>query len=136
MATATAERTWRAYPTRPLPRTKRARPRRWYRAGLCSEPGGVVYFIDCGEFTKIGHTLGLICNRLTGIETHNPYPIRLWALVPAPDQQIERDFHDLLAPHQHRGEWFRLSAAMRALVSMRVKAMHGELYLDDAGDAT
>jgi hypothetical protein len=55
---ATKQRVWREYPTRPLPRTKRTKPRRQYRFGLRSISGGVVYFshrltnVEVQKFTR------------------------------------------------------------------------------------
>lgn len=42
---------------------------------------GVVYFVDCGEYTKIGHTSTSLAQRMGGLLNGNPFEIRLWAFV-------------------------------------------------------
>lgn len=99
--------------------------------GLRSQ-GNVVYFVDCGPFTKIGHTLGPIYHRLRGIETHNPFRLILWALIPG-DMRLERSIHEKLTDFNHRGEWFHLNQGARDALAEYITSMSGELYLEAIG---
>ncbi len=98
--------------------------------GLRGCTDGVVYFIDCCEFTKIGHTHQWVENRIKGIATHNPFPLRLWALIrglPA----FEREFHTVLADYRHANEWFRLPPKVKSNIRAFVKDHGGEVYHND-----
>jgi len=95
--------------------------------GLRGHSGGVVYFIDCGSMTKIGHTSGWIEDRMKGIATHNPFDITLWGLVVG-DVRFERQWHAELAQFRYRNEWFRLTPEIREAIKKAIKDQGGELY--------
>lgn len=109
---------------KPVLRVVEPKPR---TPGLRGHCGGAVYFVDCGEFTKIGHTRQVIAQRLDGIETHNPFPLKLWALV-AGDVPMERALHWLFAEQRHRNEWFRFSDRHKAKLCVWVREVGGETY--------
>lgn len=109
-------------PQEPAPVKRRKRPE-----GLRGSNEGVVYFLDCGEFTKIGHTAGWIEDRLKGIETHNPFELVLWGLV-AGDVKFERMWHADLDEYRYRNEWFRLTADVREQIKVAIRRHGGELY--------
>lgn len=94
---------------------------------LRTRQGGVVYFIDCNGYTKIGHTFETIANRMKGIETHNPFPLQLWALVAGP-VLLERKFHSKFARRRHRCEWFRFKPEDRQTAERLVLLLRGEVY--------
>lgn len=94
------------------------------------EPRGpipTVYFIDCGEFTKIGFTAQYIEQRVDNMRTANPFPIKLWAVVPG-TTAIEREFHDIFGKYRHQREWFRLDDAARAEVIEEIKRRRGKVF--------
>lgn len=69
---------------------------------------GVVYFIQCGEFVKLGFTTDL-GRRLSGYLMHTPYDVKVLASMPG-DRRLEKSLHRRFVKHHHRGEWFRLSS--------------------------
>lgn len=95
--------------------------------GLRGHIGGVVYFVDCGEFTKIGHTVCPIAARLKNIETHNPFELLLWALL-AGGRDLEARLHQEFADHRHRNEWFRFNEGARERAFQFVRSQGGEVY--------
>lgn len=103
------------------------RVRRDVPSGLRGYHGGVVYFIDCGEFTKIGYTREYIAKRMEGIATHNPFPLRLWALVKG-SISFERAVHQTYAEQRHANEWFRFSGGAKAKLRIWVRELGGETY--------
>lgn len=74
---------------------------------LDHEHDGVVYFVRCGSFVKIGHTKKPVNQRLNGLRTSNPFEIVLIGLCPG-GVALERWFHKWLKEHHHRLEWFRM----------------------------
>jgi hypothetical protein len=87
----------------------------------------LVYFIDCGEFTKIGHTKCGAQKRLKGIETNNPHELKLWASVKG-DAAAERSWHASLAAYRYRNEWFRLPSDVRQQVRQSIVQQGGQLH--------
>jgi hypothetical protein len=101
------------------------RPRR--PSGLRGSTDGVVYFLDCGSMTKIGHTYQQIDRRIKGIETHNPFELTLWGLLPG-GVQHEASWHTAFARFRHRGEWFLLNDDARKEIKLAIARDGGELY--------
>ena len=95
--------------------------------GLRGHTGGVVYFVDCGSMTKIGHTSGWIEDRLKGIATHNPYDLTLWGLIDG-DQRFEREWYAEFAKYRYRNEWFQLTPEARQIIKDLITAHGGEIY--------
>lgn len=95
--------------------------------GLRGCTNGIVYFIDCGEFTKIGHTYQWVENRIKGIATHNPFPLKLWALIQGLPAQ-EKEFHEVFADFRHANEWFRLPDKVKGNIREFVVKHGGEVY--------
>lgn len=106
----------------PEPARKKERP-----PGLRGHYGGVVYFVDCGEYTKVGHTGGWVGERMKGIETHNPFELKLWGLIVG-DRETESAFHEILAQHRHRNEWFRLNRDTKQRIADLLTSNGGEVY--------
>jgi hypothetical protein len=65
-----------------------------------------VYFIECGNFIKIGITTNLQ-DRIASFETATPYDIRVLAVIPSATRQTELELHRRFADAHHKGEWFR-----------------------------
>ena len=97
--------------------------------GLREHSGGVVYFIDCDRFTKIGHTSEVVAGRIKQLETSNPFPLRLWGLVKGP-VDLERRFQARFYKSRYRNEWFALGPWHRAAAKRLVCLFGGEIYED------
>jgi Meiotically Up-regulated Gene 113 (MUG113) protein len=80
-----------------------------------------IYFIECGDFIKIGHStrLGL---RLSGIGVDNPHPVVLLHEARGTIRD-EKMLHEHFAHLRHRGEWFRRDAELLAFIE-KLKAAH------------
>lgn len=101
-------------------RLKTARQRRWrrrMRAGkVRARPTrGFIYFVQCGEFVKIGWTVS-VRERIADLQTGNPFEIRILATKPGSPTH-EKSLHRKFAVHRIRGEWFRLAEEIRAEVA-------------------
>lgn len=82
---------------------------RWIREGQRSYGG--VYFIQCGEFVKIGLSL-CIHGRIDQIESTNPYPVVGLGYLPMTvkeSRRRERELHERFKAAAHQREWFRLT---------------------------
>lgn len=69
---------------------------------------GVIYLAKCQEFYKIGHTTSDPLQRLSTLQTGNPFRVELVGTVPGTIGQ-ERNLHYQFAHKRERGEWFKLS---------------------------
>lgn len=76
-----------------------------------------VYFIEAVGLglVKIGYTADLT-ERLRKLAPGCPAPLRLLGTVPG-GLEIERHYHERLAACRTRGEWFRLSPALEAVIA-------------------
>lgn len=93
------------------PETVRPRPR--------SSSVGAVYFIQCGEFIKIGRTRNRVQRRLAELRCGNPYPLTLLATVAAHRSELvnlEASYHGRFAAYHHRDEWFRAEPDLLAFI--------------------
>jgi len=73
-----------------------------------------VYFIESDGAVKIGVAADAEA-RLEELQTGNPVTLRLLKVVPG-GREIERVFHREFSEFRVRGEWFRLTGALRAFV--------------------
>lgn len=82
-----------------------------------SRPGERVYFIEAVglDLVKIGYTADLT-ERLRKLAPGCPARLRLLGTVPG-GLQIERHYHERLASCRTRGEWFRKSPALDAIIA-------------------
>lgn len=92
----------------------------WVKAYAASqpEPSGEpnlpaqcgVYFIQCGEYVKIGRAADLQ-QRYKGLSTGTPFPLSVLHFIPCNDLDtavsLERQMHTRFHHLRHRGEWFR-----------------------------
>jgi hypothetical protein len=93
------------------PETVRPRPR--------SSNMGAVYFIQCGDFIKIGRTVNRVQERLAEFRCGNPYPLTLLATVTAHRSELvqrEASYHAQFVAYHHRDEWFRAEPDLLAVV--------------------
>ena len=72
----------------------------------------VVYFVDDGEFIKIGFTTRDAGARVREWATGNPNGLKVIATIVVKDGEDDRRFHRMFAEFHHRNEWFRKSAAL------------------------
>lgn len=82
------------------------------------KPACGVYVIGCREFVKIGHALN-IKSRLVALSHASPFEIELLAYKPVDPERrltVEREIHERLASSRHKGEWFRKTPAVLALI--------------------
>ncbi len=66
----------------------------------------VVYFIQCGEFIKIGFTVEP-AKRIAAIQTSSPHEIKLLGTMKG-GPETEKAMHAQFKHLRHRGEWFRV----------------------------
>lgn len=64
----------------------------------------ITYFIQCGNFVKIGTTKNL-SHRLEAIQTHCPEECKLLGTTTVSEAEVHAKFEHL----RHRGEWFWLT---------------------------
>jgi hypothetical protein len=84
------------------------------------KPSEFIYIIGCNEFVKIGIAAN-VHKRLKELQTGNPYPLRLYGHWKAGEAvKEEAALHALLAPHQERGEWFKLPKAMMDRITLKL----------------
>lgn len=91
----------------------------------CSTPmkrSNVVYFIGDGNFVKIGFTSNDAVQRLAQLQTGNPKPLALYGWIKG-DRNLEKRLHEHFRVYREEGEWFRLSAEIRAFIDFR--CLHG-----------
>lgn len=95
--------------------------RKW-RKGMMN-PNGYVYFVGPVDWrvgrVKIGFTNNPPRNRMQTFQTGSPYPLEVYAFLPA-TYDFERMLHETFAPLRSHGEWFHMDGRLLALV--------GDLY--------
>jgi len=75
----------------------------------------VVYFVQCGEFIKIGFTVEPT-KRIRAIKTSSPHEVRLLGTIAGgPDR--EKELHAMFKHLRHRGEWFRTDLELLAHIA-------------------
>lgn len=73
-----------------------------------------VYFIECGDFIKIGFS-SCTQERLANLQTSTPYDLNLIGAI-AGDHEVEGNLHRMWWDHHHRGEWFRKTESLLAYI--------------------
>jgi len=74
-----------------------------------------VYFIECAGFVKVGVS-SRPQKRFVGIQVSNPFDCTLIGTIET-HADGERMIHDFIEKHHHRGEWYRLTDDLRALIA-------------------
>lgn len=73
-----------------------------------------LYAVQCGEFVKVGVAYN-VAVRLSSMQTGNPHPLEVLAALEFEAEGAarfaEKAAHRFMAPHAHRGEWFKIDAA-------------------------
>lgn len=91
----------------------------------------VIYFIEtpCGQYVKAGYTTDLY-PRLSTIQTGNPQELQVMFVIQG-DRRVEQEVHSALRPFHVRGEWFRRTKEVEALLSeLRKSAFDYDAHLD------
>ena len=91
---------------------------------LMSKPGGYIYAIGAEgtDFVKIGSTRVSVEKRMKGLQTGQPFPLRVLAVTPVQENMryIEVSIHRFLDQERQRGEWFLIkiedNAALEQLI--------------------
>jgi hypothetical protein len=80
---------------------------------------GVVYFIQCNEFVKIGFAADPV-SRMCQMQIGNPYTLKLLKVIQSiTPEQLEQEIHGRIEPYRVRGEWFKLPQdVLDALLSL------------------
>jgi len=76
---------------------------------------GVIYFVRCQEFVKIGYASDWRA-RVRSLAVSNPYRLSLLCLLKGGTDH-EAELHSHFSEFRERGEWFRLSAEIMEFVS-------------------
>jgi hypothetical protein len=86
--------------------------------------GGLVYFIDCQDVTKIGFTAKPVHERIEAWACGNPFDLTIFAFMPGKiaDEHAMKAKYKLL---RHKGEWFRLGDKERQEIAEAVTAAGG-----------
>jgi len=71
-----------------------------------------VYFVQGGDFVKIGHTTDLQ-RRLLDITNGSPYPLHVALVIRGEGRKLEKALHFQFAEYRCNGEWFYLARPLR-----------------------
>lgn len=71
----------------------------------------LVYFIQSGEFVKIGQT-GSLAQRLGHFKTHNPHPMYVVGLIKGGPKE-EKLLHEKFSHLHVKNEWFRYESEIK-----------------------
>ena len=77
--------------------------------------GGLVYFIESGEFIKIGFTSKSVGNRISDLSVATPHDLTVLATIPG-TLKTEAKLHRRFAPSRHKREWFRKTPELMAFI--------------------
>lgn len=75
----------------------------------------MIYFIQCNQAVKIGHTTRNPLERLQQLQIGNPYPLTLLATIPG-ERPEEGHLHARFKEHLIRGEWYMITPTQLAEV--------------------
>ena len=97
-------------------RAERKERKAQQRARKDAATGVLVYFIvdEQRQVVKIGMSQNPE-NRLKELQTGNPHPLTLAAIVPG-GYVLERQLHERFAAHRLSGEWFQLTREIRGQI--------------------
>lgn len=92
----------------------------------------IVYFLDCGPYTKIGYTAVHARARIRSIEGGNPFAMRLWVTIPG-SMETEAELHRYFGKYRHRKEWFKFDDEARAEVLRLARQRRGKVHSNWSG---
>jgi Meiotically up-regulated gene 113/Helix-turn-helix len=91
------------------------------------KPGGTIYALGAvgTSWVKIGCTTGRVEDRVTILQTGQPFPLHVLASVPVPAnvRRIEKSVHNFLVHERRRGEWFEIDIDMAKLEALIMRAI-------------
>lgn len=79
----------------------------------------MIYFIQSGNFVKIGHSAGDPRHRLGRLQIGNPEKLTLIAVIEG-GRNEEAVWHDRFCDLRVRGEWFKWEGALRDAVTPNI----------------
>lgn len=85
-----------------------------------------VYFVECQEFIKIGRSRN-IRNRFQMLQTGCPHRLVVYGVIPCEEEDavsLEVALHRVLAPANHRSEWFRWDDDQKPVINAIIE-LHG-----------
>lgn len=85
---------------------------------------GHVYFIEAGDFIKIGYTQSPLA-RVIKMMTDSPFELKVLHLEDGTFKQ-EKNYHRHFAPLRVRGEWFRKAPELLEFIEQRKRIKAGE----------
>lgn len=88
--------------------------RRYFERREWPLQGPYVYFVAGHGVVKIGFS-SMIAERMRQLTTSSHTRLRFLAAVPG-NENVERAYHSRFADDRKKGEWFRLSGAVRAAI--------------------
>jgi hypothetical protein len=74
-----------------------------------------IYFVQVGDFVKIGRSIDVLA-RFATIQTSTPEHAALLGSIPG-GPSVESEMHHRFSPHHYRGEWYRNEGTLAAFVS-------------------
>lgn len=89
--------------------------------------GGIVYFIDCEAYTKIGFTAYPLLRRFKQWRNGNPFDLKLFALLPG-TSALEQALHKQFSHCRIQREWFALGDDDRDLIRNLVLKADGAVF--------
>lgn len=105
---------------------------------VVSQGKRIVYFLDAGEFVKIGFTGREVDTRVGELQTGNPQPLKIIGSIMVGDGVDDETFHKRFAMYHHRGEFFKKTPALlSAIHDLIAKSQPDKLpivYLDISAD--
>jgi hypothetical protein len=84
----------------------------------------MIYAVKCGKWIKFGKADD-VAKRMAGLQCGNPYKLKLLAQADWADEE-EGNIHEFLAPHRHKGEWFKDCIASRKIVDLMKDNVEGK----------
>ncbi len=78
--------------------------------------GEIVYFLQAGDFIKIGKTTGSAENRLLQLKTGCPFPVEIVAVI-AGGYDKERSLHHRFRNIRAHGEWFHATKEILSFIT-------------------
>lgn len=82
----------------------------------CSEANGYVYFVQWGEFVKIGYTGSSVQSRIDTFKTGCPQDDYTLLAVVRGNQKLETKLHRIFKEFKRHREWFRFEGELARFI--------------------